>query len=222
MTAQTTQAPATCKCGCGRELARGRGDGHGYANACRKRWDRQGRPAGGPRPSNRDIASARLAQLETMFADGVSYATAAAALGVPLRTVERVAGRLNQRKREQGADEGGDLVPARPLPAVTHWSGRAACRGHQDLFFGPDGERIAERQAREEMAKALCGVCPVTRECREFAVQQGFRDGVWGGVSEGDREREARNRRNAARRVPDDARRRAAGRREQDELAEAS
>ena len=222
MTAQTTQAPATCKCGCGRELARGRGDGHGYANACRKRWDRQGRPAGGPRPSNRDIASARLAQLDALFMAGLSYAGAAQAMGLPLRAVEKYAGTLNRRKRQRGRAEAASLRPAPPLAAPRHWPDRANCRGHEGLFFGPDGERLADRHAREEKAKSLCAFCPVKQECREAAEQRDERHGVWAGTSEEDRAREKRNRRNAARRVPDDARRRAAARREQDELAEAS
>lgn len=202
----TTQPPVyTCNCGCGRPLRTARGTwGTGYADPCARRWDRQGRPEGGPLPgrtAKRLIIGARLDRLEALFAQGYTYAQAAAELKVTVRSLENYAKELNQRKREQGAEEGADLRPARPLPAAAHWGDRAACRGHEDLFFGPDGERLAERQAREIKAKLLCGVCPVIAECLDYSRRIGAKDGVWAGISESDREQEKRDRKNASRRV---------------------
>jgi WhiB family redox-sensing transcriptional regulator len=68
------------------------------------------------------------------------------------------------------------------------WQDRAACRPEDmDLFFGPDGERTPERNARERRAKAICARCPVRPQCLEWAMGSGQRHGVWGGLSEQER-----------------------------------
>lgn len=62
---------------------------------------------------------------------------------------------------------------------------RAACRdtGVMMLFFGPDGERPAERAIRERKAKAVCAVCPLRAECLEYALRHPARFGIWGGLN---------------------------------------
>ena len=72
--------------------------------------------------------------------------------------------------------------------ALWSWRLRAACR-HVDsaVFFPPDGERPPQRDARETRAKAICGGCPVIRQCAAYAIQYGERYGVWGGLSERER-----------------------------------
>jgi WhiB family redox-sensing transcriptional regulator len=74
------------------------------------------------------------------------------------------------------------------------WRHRAACR-HEDpeLFFpvgtaGPAMEQISK-------AKAVCGRCAVISTCLAWAMEHGQTNGVWGGLSEG--ERLALRRRNA-------------------------
>ena len=65
---------------------------------------------------------------------------------------------------------------------------RAACRHVETaVFFPPDGERPAHRDARETHAKAICGGCPVIGQCATYAIQYGERYGVWGGMSERER-----------------------------------
>ena len=51
--------------------------------------------------------------------------------------------------------------------------GRAACRdtGVMMLFFGPDRERLAEREIRERKAKVICALCPLRAECLEYALR---------------------------------------------------
>ena len=68
------------------------------------------------------------------------------------------------------------------------WRLRAACR-HVDsaVFFPPDGERPPERDARETRAKAICGGCPVIRQCAAYAIRYSERYGIWGGLSERER-----------------------------------
>jgi WhiB family redox-sensing transcriptional regulator len=74
--------------------------------------------------------------------------------------------------------------------ALWSWRLRAACRQVDSaVFFPPDGECPPQRDARETRAKAICASCPVVRQCAAYAIRYGERYGVWGGLSE--REREA-------------------------------
>lgn len=74
------------------------------------------------------------------------------------------------------------------VPSVS-WQHRAACRrpGDRELFFGPFGETTEDREDRERVAKALCVLCPVKRECLTLAVVAGIRWGVWGNTGERER-----------------------------------
>ncbi|WP_338676769.1 WhiB family transcriptional regulator [Streptomyces sp. SCSIO 30461] len=72
--------------------------------------------------------------------------------------------------------------------ADTYWQARGACHwlypeDADELFFasGRDREAIAE-------AKALCATCPVRDECLDFAVENGLKEGVWGGCTPAERE----------------------------------
>ena len=80
------------------------------------------------------------------------------------------------------------------------WRDRAACKGPETaLFFPPTStERRDEREARELRAKSICRVCPVQRECLEYALTYRIDHGVWGGCSERERRRILRSRRVAA------------------------
>lgn len=80
---------------------------------------------------------------------------------------------------------------ARPQGAQTwrwEWQLYAHCRGRDDLFFHPHGEREPARGQREQAAKALCASCPVRPECAEHALEMAEPYGVWGGVTETERE----------------------------------
>jgi WhiB family redox-sensing transcriptional regulator len=56
-------------------------------------------------------------------------------------------------------------------------------------FFPPDREQAKARTTRITKAKAVCAQCPAVMACREFALDNGEVFGVWGGLSEDDRER---------------------------------
>ena len=74
------------------------------------------------------------------------------------------------------------------------WQGQAACRGSDPgLFFGPDIEDLAARQARETKAKRICSTCVVQRDCYAYASVRDERYGVWGGVTEDERRAARRN-----------------------------
>lgn len=79
------------------------------------------------------------------------------------------------------------------IPAIADlrlgWQEQARCQGSDArLFFGPEKERTRDREAREEQAKQICASCPVLRDCRAHALGTPELFGVWGGLSEADRE----------------------------------
>lgn len=76
-----------------------------------------------------------------------------------------------------------------PNADLWDWQLLGACRGEDPaVFFHPEGERGPARAAREAAAKAVCGGCPVKTQCAEHALRVREPYGVWGGLSEDDRE----------------------------------
>ena len=76
-----------------------------------------------------------------------------------------------------------------PNADIWDWQMNGLCRGaDSSMFFHPDGERGRERSARENRAKAMCQSCPVLTECRTHALRVGEPYGIWGGLSESERE----------------------------------
>lgn len=74
------------------------------------------------------------------------------------------------------------------------WQDQAACLGMDpDLFF-------PERGASTRDAKSICNSCPVRVDCLEYALANGEKFGIWGGMSERERRRIRRMRAIAARR----------------------
>ena len=88
-----------------------------------------------------------------------------------------------------------------PGPNADFWDWQldAACRGSDvAAFFHPEGERGPSRVAREQAAKAICAACPVRTLCAEHALEVREPYGVWGGLSEEDRDVIYRRRRQSA------------------------
>lgn len=78
-----------------------------------------------------------------------------------------------------------------PKPHTEHWDWQldGACRGEDSaVFFYPDRERGNARVRREAAAKAICRQCPVQEMCRRHALAVREPYGVWGGLSEKERE----------------------------------
>jgi WhiB family redox-sensing transcriptional regulator len=76
--------------------------------------------------------------------------------------------------------------------AARQWQERGSCRtSDPGLFFGPENESDSRRKRRVAAAKAVCLGCPVLGLCRAYAVENGERYGVWGGMSEYERMPEA-------------------------------
>lgn len=77
-----------------------------------------------------------------------------------------------------------------PNADIWDWQLEGSCRGMDSgSFFHPDGERGPARARREARAKAVCRACPVLELCREHALAVHEPYGVWGGLSENERER---------------------------------
>jgi WhiB family transcriptional regulator, redox-sensing transcriptional regulator len=63
------------------------------------------------------------------------------------------------------------------------WLARAKCMGvDPDLFF-------PERGASTREAKEVCRGCVVRDDCLEYALDNGEKFGIWGGMSERERRR---------------------------------
>ena len=77
-----------------------------------------------------------------------------------------------------------------PNADLWDWQLHGLCRGEDPgMFFHPEGERGPARAAREAAAKAVCGQCPVRTQCASHALAVREPYGIWGGLSEEDRER---------------------------------
>jgi WhiB family transcriptional regulator, redox-sensing transcriptional regulator len=74
--------------------------------------------------------------------------------------------------------------------AFWSWRERARCQDvDSSLFFAPDGERGAPRRRREQRAKAVCVHCEVRDFCADYALANHETYGIWGGLTETERER---------------------------------
>jgi WhiB family redox-sensing transcriptional regulator len=72
------------------------------------------------------------------------------------------------------------------------WQGQAACRYDPDLFFSEGDPAAPAVAAQIERAKQVCAGCPVRRACLEWAMARNEKEGIWGGLDEGERQRARR------------------------------
>jgi len=70
------------------------------------------------------------------------------------------------------------------------WQEHAACRGpNQAIFFPPPWfERKIDKRRREMRAKEICAGCAVVGACKHFAIRAREQHGIWGGLTEGERQ----------------------------------
>jgi WhiB family redox-sensing transcriptional regulator len=70
----------------------------------------------------------------------------------------------------------------------TNWMADGNCAHREpSLFFPSDGVGV-------EVARKVCGDCPVKGQCLEYAIDNRIDHGVWGGTSERERRRIIRSR----------------------------
>ncbi len=87
-----------------------------------------------------------------------------------------------------GAPEAPVRIGRKHLMLDTSWQEFANCLGvDPDLFF-------PERGASTREAKEVCRGCVVRPDCLEFALANGEKFGIWGGMSERERRRIRRRR----------------------------
>lgn len=76
-----------------------------------------------------------------------------------------------------------------PVADRWDWQLQGSCRDTgSTVFFHPEGERGPARRNRDAAAKAVCATCPVLEQCREHALAVREPYGVWGGLTEDDRD----------------------------------
>jgi WhiB family transcriptional regulator, redox-sensing transcriptional regulator len=83
-----------------------------------------------------------------------------------------------------------DTMVRMPAPTQDEWEWQygGACRdADPNLFFHPEGERGSLRRRRAESAKRFCNGCAVLEMCRERSLVAREPFGVWGGMSEDER-----------------------------------
>src|ERR1700740_2069468 len=74
-------------------------------------------------------------------------------------------------------------LPAAGAVDDADWKSRANCLGvDPDLFF-------PERGMSTQEAKEVCRGCVVREDCLEYALANGEKFGIWGGLSERERRR---------------------------------
>ena len=82
-----------------------------------------------------------------------------------------------------------------PTTSQANWQDQANCLGvDPDLFF-------PERGASTREAKEVCRGCVVRTDCLEYALVNGEKFGIWGGLSERERRRLRRQRAQATRKA---------------------
>ena len=80
------------------------------------------------------------------------------------------------------------LLNQEPVEEERRWQERANCLGVDPNLFFP------ERGASTREAKAVCKGCEVRDDCLEYALANGEKFGIWGGLSERERRRVRRQR----------------------------
>jgi WhiB family redox-sensing transcriptional regulator len=76
-----------------------------------------------------------------------------------------------------------------PVADLWEWQFNGSCRRQNpDVFFHPDRERGPSRHNRDSTAKAVCRTCTVLHSCREHALLVHEPYGVWGGLTEHERQ----------------------------------
>ena len=79
-----------------------------------------------------------------------------------------------RRWREPGSPPALDLI---------YWVGQALCAVEGGEWFPEQGARLDV-----SIEKAICGRCPVREACLAYALDRGERWGIWGGLTDFERE----------------------------------
>ncbi|MGC0366936.1 WhiB family redox-sensing transcriptional regulator [Rhodococcus sp. 27YEA15] len=64
------------------------------------------------------------------------------------------------------------------------WRLQGHCRYLGDVFYAPENESLGVRLRRERTARSICAQCPVNVRCRDHALRNREEHGIWGGLTE--------------------------------------
>ncbi|HZP54977.1 WhiB family transcriptional regulator [Actinocrinis sp.] len=109
------------------------------------------------------------------------------AVGIPAMQPFTVLSRHQREARARTATE------PRDRHAGTSWMLDGACNDENPALFQPIGESALYSDQIEE-ARTVCSECCVMPLCREYALETRQPSGIWGGLTERDREQELRRR----------------------------
>lgn len=88
------------------------------------------------------------------------------------------------------------LFAKKPTEKNYGWQLQGACRKvDPEMFFLPYNLRMSEKRKYIARAKEVCKTCPVIEECLSFSLDTEEQYGVWGGLSEEERQVIVRRRR---------------------------
>ena len=73
----------------------------------------------------------------------------------------------------------------------THWMSDGTCATTDPELWFPELDSLW----RVREAKNICEKCPVKKECLEYALVNGFKEGIWGGLSPAERNRLSKGKR---------------------------
>jgi len=77
------------------------------------------------------------------------------------------------------------------------WRESAACAGTDDALFFP----VGDEGPLVDQAKSICAACPVSDACLQYALSTNQTEGLWGGMTSGERRRLRRRLRDRERRA---------------------
>lgn len=103
---------------------------------------------------------------------------AEAALGITWQPLDVDTFGADEPERAPPSGHGAIVAALREWEALRPaWQHEAACRNVVDVSFFPN------RGESAEPAKAVCARCPVAGPCKDYALENGIRHGIWGGES---------------------------------------
>jgi WhiB family redox-sensing transcriptional regulator len=79
----------------------------------------------------------------------------------------------------------GGLYAKAPTAEEIHWQLQGLCRQDDPRKWTPDPPSV---EYKSQEAKKICHRCPVMQQCREWALKHREQYGVWGGLTEAERD----------------------------------
>lgn len=78
--------------------------------------------------------------------------------------------------------------PTFPIPLHLTWMEQAACVDEDPELFFPLSEHGPGAAAQTAEALSVCSICPVAQECLRYALDTHQTAGIWGGLTERERQ----------------------------------